>query len=244
MRVHCAHDEEDEARFVVKEIVQQLEKNSDLKRNDIVVLYRTNAQSRPLEEACMTANMPYRIVGGVKFYDRKEVKDVLAYLKFLSNPKDIMAFERLINMPTRGIGPKTRERVTQAAMQNFDGDLLKACLDAPNNADLDAVRSAAVRELGLRLDKLYKRIKEVRLYRVADMIDNVIRQFGFEPYFRDGSEEGEDRFQNIRELLTVAGERESLEDFLGASGTGLGHRQYGREPPSYHFDECSCGKGS
>jgi len=227
VRVHCAHDEEDEARFVVKEITQQLERakagknksSPDLTPNDIVVLYRTNAQSRPIEEACLSANMSYRIVGGVKFYDRKEVKDVLAYLKFLSNPKDIVAFERLINTPTRGIGPKTRDRVLQVAVSDFEGDLLKGCLDAPNNKDVDAVRSAAVRELGLALNKLRNKIipdehGDRRLYRVRDIIESVIKQFGFEKYLRDGSEEGNARYENILELLTVAGERESLEDFL------------------------------
>ncbi|MFO0705210.1 MAG: UvrD-helicase domain-containing protein [Candidatus Andersenbacteria bacterium] len=225
LRVHCAHDEEDEARFVIKDVQQGLEKaggkkgGENLQPNDIVVLYRTNAQSRPIEEACLSANVSYRIVGGVKFYDRKEVKDVLAYLKFLSNPKDIVAFERLINTPSRGIGPKTRERVVQHAVDTLEGDLRAASLDAVNLKELDATRASAVRELGLRLDKLHKKIHpdktgERRLYRVVDVIDQVIRQFGFESYLRDGSEEGEDRFQNIKELMTVAGERESLEDFL------------------------------
>ncbi|MFH0830577.1 MAG: UvrD-helicase domain-containing protein [Parcubacteria group bacterium] len=214
IQVHCAQDEEDEARFVVKEIQQALTLQKDLRPNDIVVLYRTNAQSRPLEEACLSAHLSYRIVGGVKFYDRKEVKDVLAYLKFLQNPKDVVAFERLVNTPPRGLGPKTRQRLLQAAVVDFEGDILKSALDAPNNNELDAVRAAGVRELGLILNKIQRRLKQGRLYRVRDIIEAVIRQFDFEKYLRDGSEEGEARFENIRELLTVAGERESLEDFL------------------------------
>jgi DNA helicase-2/ATP-dependent DNA helicase PcrA len=210
--VHAAHDERDEAEYLVRQIKQA--RSDGVALNDIVVLYRTNAQSRTIEEACLSANIAYRIVGGVKFYDRKEVKDVLAYLKFIANPQDAVAFERIINTPTRGLGPKTRERVLEGARTKHRGDILASLLDATNISDIDAVRAAAVRELGLALHKIRSAILEKNMKRVSKVIDRVIREFAFEKYLRDGSEEGESRFENIKELLSVAGDRESLEDFL------------------------------
>jgi len=161
---------------------------------------------------------------------------VLAYLKFLANPRDAIAFERLLNTPARGLGPKSRERVFMAAREKHSGDLLDAMLDATNNGELDSVRAAAVRELGLELHKLRGQLpgataeveagagapaaaKDIepsakKIRRVAKLIDQVVRTFGFEKYLRDGSDEGEMRYENVKELLTVAGERESLQDFL------------------------------
>ncbi len=216
--IHEARDERDEAQYVVERVRKA--QRSDTPLNHIVVLYRTNAQSRAVEEACLFANLPYRIIGGIKFYDRKEVKDVLAYLKFLANPKDGIAFERLLNTPARGLGPKTRERVYMEAREKHSGDLLAAMLDATNNKELDAVKATAVRELGLSLYKLREQLPDAaksdakKIRRISKLIDQVVRQFGFEKYLRDGSDEGEARFENVKELLTVAGERESLEDFL------------------------------
>jgi DNA helicase-2/ATP-dependent DNA helicase PcrA len=233
--IHQAADERDEAEFVIRQVRKAQTQGVPL--NDLVVLYRTNAQSRSMEEACLSANIPYRIVGGLKFYDRKEVKDVLAYLKFLDNPKDVIAFERLLNTPTRGLGPKTRDSIIAAAQKlgkNTDkkkskpskgaskppeekGNLLLAMLDATNNEEIDAVRATAVRELGLQLHGLREQLSEdskKRIRRVAVLIDTVIRSFGFEKFLRDGSEEGESRYENIRELMTVAVDREVLSDFL------------------------------
>jgi len=205
--IHQARDERDEAEYVIKRI-QQLQRDG-LPLSESVVLYRTNAQSRPIEEACLQADMPYRMVGGMKFYDRKEVKDVMAYLKFVANPKDIIAYERLLNTPTRGLGPKTRDRIAQHSQDQHGGDLLAAMLDAPAIEDVDAVRAAAVREVGLTLHKLRERHGNV-----ADLIDTVVREFGFEKFLRDGSDEGESRFENVKELRTVAHGRDSLDDFL------------------------------
>jgi DNA helicase-2/ATP-dependent DNA helicase PcrA len=235
--IHQAADERDESEFVMRQVRKA--QTHGLALNELVVLYRTNAQSRSVEEACLSANIPYRIVGGLKFYDRKEVKDVLAYLKFLDNPKDVIAFERLINTPTRGLGPKTRDSIIAAAQKlgkkktevkkpktpkeaqsqapKEKGNLLFAMLDATQNEEIDAARAVAVRELGLQLHSLQERLSEKserRIRRVADLIDTVIRSFGFEKFLRDGSEEGESRFENIRELMTVAVDREVLSDFL------------------------------
>ncbi len=220
--VHEARDERDEAEYVVSQI-KQLQKgalsegdeaNKKVPASEIVVLYRTNAQSRPIEEACMQANLPYQIVGGVKFYDRKEVKDVMAYLKLLANPKDQVAFERIINVPGRGLGPKTADKIISAAREKFSGDFVQALLEGPNLAGLDGSRAITARDLGLAMHKLTERLADKKIKRVSDLIDAVIREFNFETYLRDGSDEGEARFENIQELRTVASDRESLEDFL------------------------------
>ena len=104
--VHEAYDEEDEAAFVAEE-VRRLAKEERLALHDIAVMYRTNAQSRPMEEALVRRNIPYRLVGGTRFYERREVKDLLAYLRLVQNPFDSMALMRVINLPHRGIGDRT-----------------------------------------------------------------------------------------------------------------------------------------
>ena len=210
--VHEARDERDEADYVLRSVQKMQRQGVSL--NDMVVLYRTNAQSRPVEEACLQQGIPYRIVGGIRFYDRKEVKDVMAYLKFLTNPKDNVSFERIINTPTRGLGARTRDRVHTAAVTKHGSDLFAAMLDATNNTEIDAVRAAAVRELGLSLHKIREGIADRKIKRVSEVIDLILRQFGFEKYLRDGSDEGEMRYENVRELRTVAGNQESLDGFL------------------------------
>src|SRR2546427_2784534 len=104
--LHESYDEEDEALFVVEEI-KRLAADESLAYHDIAVMYRTNAQSRPVEEALVRRNIPYRLVGGTRFYERREVKDLLAYLRLLQNPYDSVALMRVINVPHRGIGDRT-----------------------------------------------------------------------------------------------------------------------------------------
>lgn len=111
--VYSAFNELDEARFVTERIGMEL--NQGASADEIAVLYRSNAQSRVLEEALLRAGIAYRIYGGVRFFDRAEIKDTLAYLRLLVNPNDDTAFERVVNFPTRGIGEKTLDEVRQYA---------------------------------------------------------------------------------------------------------------------------------
>ena len=104
--VHEAYDEEDEAAFVAEEI-RRLIREEKLRHQDIAVMYRTNAMSRPMEEALVRRSIPYRLIGGTRFYERREVKDLLAYLRVLQNPFDSVALMRVINVPHRGIGDRT-----------------------------------------------------------------------------------------------------------------------------------------
>lgn len=205
--LYPAIDENDEARFVVTEI--QSERESGRAYRESAILYRTNAQSRSIEEALLKAGIPYLIIGGVKFYSRKEIKDVLAYLRFLANPRDLLALERLINEPKRGIGKATLEIWDNAARQR----------------SLDYLATISfLRSEGLLQEKKLKTIEgvaELFLHwrdsldhetgmTLAQLIDVVIRESGYLETLRDGTTEGEVREENVKELLSVAKKFDTL----------------------------------
>ena len=123
--------ERDEGRFIVEKIQEEKQQNS--RRNgDFAVLYRTNAQSRVVEEMLMKANIPYKMVGGHKFYDRKEIKDLMAYLRLIANPMDSMSFERIVNEPKRGIGATSIQKLREFAVMHdwsIFGSGSKCCVD-------------------------------------------------------------------------------------------------------------------
>ena len=172
-----ARNELNEGDFLIKEINQLLQNGYSLK--DFVVLYRTNAQSRSVEEAFLRAGLPYKIVGTVKFYERKEIKDILAYLKFIANPQDAISLHRIINNPPRRLAryqkqtPRELKEVSDQGLQNF--------------FDL--------------IEELRQKSQETSL---NELINLVLEKTNFENYLRDGSEEGERRWENIQELFTVA----------------------------------------
>ncbi len=156
--------------------------------NDFVVLYRTNAQSRVLEEVFLQHRIPYRLIGALRFYERREIKDVLAYLKLIINPTDKVSLKRIINTPPRGIGAKS---------QNAD---LKSQNDNPKIIKfLELINYFREQSAKLQLDEL---------------IDLIVRETGYKNYILDGTEEGEMRFENINELKSVAQKAQSLEEFL------------------------------
>ncbi|NMC64466.1 MAG: UvrD-helicase domain-containing protein, partial [SAR324 cluster bacterium] len=130
LRCFIGHNEAEEAEFICREILKI--KNEELSFKDIAVFYRTNAQSRALEEALIDYHIPYRIFGGLKFYDRKEIKDLLAYLKLLVNPSDSQAFLRVINTPARGLGPKSIENIVKLAKKEGTS-LMQAALKLSMN---------------------------------------------------------------------------------------------------------------
>jgi DNA helicase-2/ATP-dependent DNA helicase PcrA len=139
--VHEAYDEEDEANFVVQE-VQRLANEEKRPNRDFAVMYRTNAQSRPLEEAFVRRNIPYRLVGGTRFYERREVKDLLAYLRLVHNPFDSVALMRVINVPTRGIGDRTVTELTRWAGERSIP--VYAALQLVGDSERDTPDAAAV----------------------------------------------------------------------------------------------------
>jgi len=210
-----ATTERDEARYVTERIKSLVRDGSAYR--DFLILYRTNAQSRVFEEALIADGIPYRVVGGVGFYQRAEIKDVVAYLRYIANPSDSIAFKRIINVPRRGIGQQTLAALVSAA--NAEG---KALGEAA--ADTDILRKAVPKKLK-ELERFAELVANLRAnagrQRVSDLLVAVMEESG---YVRElQSEETSDsraRLENLNELVGVAREYESndpeasLEGFL------------------------------
>ncbi len=194
-----AYNEEEEAQFVANEIGRQLA-GGELKLTDCAVMYRTNAQSRALEEAFIRAQLPYALVGGTRFYERREVKDVIAYLRLLQNPNDSITLRRVINVPPRKIGATTLTALRKWAEQN-NQPLIAAVERA---GEIDEVGTAARRALTGFIAAILELREAAKSLNVVDLLDLVVQRIGYERFIRDGSEEGDERWENILELRTVA----------------------------------------
>lgn len=209
--VYTAMDERDESKWITMKIRELLLENVD--PNEIAILYRTNAMSRNLEEAMLDANINYRIVGGVRFYHRAEIKDVLAYLRVLINPDDRVALLRVINTPKRGIGAKTIEKLTESANQKHIG-LLGYLTSAytENSSELPNNVHGFCRAI-IKLQDLFGKES------VSDLIEDVIEFSGYKKDLLQNPD-GETRLENIQELKSLAKKfdafdyDEGLEKFL------------------------------
>ncbi len=169
---------------------------------DYAVLYRTNAQSRSIEEAFVHYGIPYRVVGGVRFYDRKEIKDLMAYLRLIFQPEDRVSFERIVNIPARGVGTKS--------LQNFfawqfsrEVTLAQALREADSCAELTPKARKSLSELGDILDSLRLVMANAS---VSGLIDSLLRRIDYLHFLNDGTPQGEARQENVKELLSVAQE--------------------------------------
>ncbi len=203
--VHEVRDERAEAQEALRNAEQK--RGEGVSFNDQVILYRTNAQSRLFEEACMRNGIPYRIIGGVKFYARKEVKDVLAYLHAILNPNDTVALLRVINVPSRKIGLTTIGRL-QAYASEKGITLWEALKNAGEIADLGDAAAKRIGEFTALLEEYRAKIdQEV----VAHLTLDLLHAVGMEKWLRDDSEEGETRWENVQELITVAHKYDALE---------------------------------
>ena len=205
-----ALDEKDEAQFVVSEVLNY-KKNGDCRFSDFVVLYRTNAQSRILEEVMLRNSIPYRIIGGLKFYQRKEIKDIIGYLRLIQNFNDEISLERIINEPKRNVGDVTLGKWIQyAKANNFDlitaGIKIFQAQSKIQNSRIDSIA---------KFCDFIKRMQEAASkLLLTDLVEKVFKESGYEKYLLDGTEEGQMRYENVEELLTVAkkyDEFESLE---------------------------------
>lgn len=173
---------------------------------DYAVLYRTNAQSRSIEEAFIHYGIPYRIVGGQRFYDRKEIKDIMAYLRLIFQPEDRMSFERIVNVPTRGVGAKSLE--TFMAWQRLHHyTLLEALNRAAECAEVTAKARKALSELGDTLTSLRNVMLDVP---VTGLLDSLLRRIDYLHYLDDGTPQGESRVENVKELLSVTQEYQDM----------------------------------
>ena len=216
-----AEDEGDEAQFIVSEVLNL--RNKGVKLNNVVVLYRTNAQSRIIEEAFLGNSIPYRIIGGLKFYQRKEIKDIIAYLRLVENFNDEISLERIINEPKRGIGDKTVEKWLVFAKENRV-DLIATGLEILNLKfkvlnEGQILKDKISKQRGesiLRFCGFIKRMQEVKnKLTLADFIQKVFSESGYERQLTDGTDEGQMRVENVRELLTVAKKYDAFKEGEG-----------------------------
>lgn len=173
---------------------------------DFAVLYRTNAMSRSIEESLVHYGIPYKIVGGQRFYDRKEIKDLIAYLRFIFQPDDRISFERIVNVPTRGIGAKSIEHFYAWQIEQKIG-LSAALMRAGECSSLTPKARNALSEVG----DMILSLREVMIDApVAGLIDSLIRRIDYMKYLDDGTTQGESRQENVKELLSVAQEYQDL----------------------------------
>jgi superfamily I DNA/RNA helicase len=204
--VHEAYNEEAEAEYVVNEI-RRLARNEDFRLRDVAVMYRTNAQSRALEEQFIRAGVPYVVVGSKKFYERKEIKDVLAYLRLIANPLDTVSLERVINVPNRKIGPKTLAEFRSWAQQQ-DMTPVDALAHVEQHPTLATAGKRALAGFAALLADLRAFACEEPLPR---LVDRLLERSGYAAELHDGTDEGEERWNNVLELRRVAEDFSEIE---------------------------------
>jgi DNA helicase-2/ATP-dependent DNA helicase PcrA len=209
VQVHGVYDESEEARQVADRISAQASIGAR-RYDDFAVLYRTNAQSYTLERAFIQMRVPYQIVGGVRFYDRKEIKDVVAYLKLLYQPNDRMSFSRIANVPTRGVGATSLEKFL--AWQPDSGyDIIEAMVAMAELPVVTGKARAALVALGQKLQMLRADIETTQ---PSALIEATIQAVGYRDYILDGTPQAEDREENLGSLLSDAQNFATLPDFL------------------------------
>ncbi|MEA3351666.1 MAG: UvrD-helicase domain-containing protein [Chloroflexota bacterium] len=210
------YDDRETAAFVVSKIAKDTNSNN-AQPGDFAIMYRTNAQSRVLEEAFLAANMPYKLVGAQRFYGRREIKDVISYLRLVHNPKDEISLMRAINTPRRGIGTKTIASLRTYAQQQrtSSGEVLLGFNNAANSHGSHfSTRAARVlSHFGKMLGHWYAHRDELSPLKLMDLI---LDDVNYRDYIDDDSDEGNDRWENVTELRRLAGEYEErrLEEFL------------------------------
>ncbi|MEE3137596.1 MAG: UvrD-helicase domain-containing protein [Gemmatimonadota bacterium] len=190
-------NEKDEAQWIVSEIQDQIQSTQGLSICDCAVLYRTNAQARALEDAFLRARMPYQVVGGLRFYQRREIQDVLAYLRLISNPKDKTAFDRIVNYPRRGIGHTTREHLTRWAV-----DQGVTMLEAAGRAEeVPGIRTAGVRGLKQFADLMRRLSVRATQETIGEMLEGLVEDINLIKHLNNEGPDGEDRVRNVIELI-------------------------------------------
>ncbi|MFT7472148.1 MAG: DNA helicase-2/ATP-dependent DNA helicase PcrA [Kiritimatiellia bacterium] len=194
-----AFNEQDEARFIVDRMQDWF--NNGNRRSDAAILYRSNAQSRELEDALLRMGMPYRIYGGHRFYERLEIKNALAYLRLVINRDDDTAVERVINVPTRGIGGRTIEQVRSVAREE-NCSLWQACAKCVNESLMTARASNAVLGFLELIDELSLACSELEL---AEKAEHIVNHTGLiQHHEKEGGEKARARIENLEELVTAA----------------------------------------
>jgi DNA helicase-2/ATP-dependent DNA helicase PcrA len=200
-------DEHAEARFVAGEIERLVD--SGTSRDEIAVFYRANAQSRVLEDTLVRYGVGYQVIGGTKFYDRAEIKDAMAYLTLLVNPNDVVAFERIVNSPRRGIGNTSQARIISYA--NTIGESIWDVASAPE--DVPGLGAAAIKSVGRFMSSMERLRERVGSASVGDLLQELLNEVGFLDALRaERTIEAEGRLENLDELIGVAREYDAVAD--------------------------------
>lgn len=193
-----AQSGDDEAHFIIAKIQEEV-KEKKRSYHDFAVLYRTNAQSRTVEESFVKSNVPYQIVGGHKFYDRKEIMDIMAYLKLVANPSDSMSFNRIINTPKRGIGPVSVRRFLDFARENN-----LSILGAFDHITMSGITTRAAAKLSDFSAKLRDAINFAKDHSVTGLTEKILQDFGYTAALKaEHTIEAETRLENLDEFLSV-----------------------------------------
>ncbi|MEO1247781.1 MAG: DNA helicase II [Pseudomonadota bacterium] len=227
IRIYAAYNERDEADFIVARLRDWSAQGNA--RQDAAILYRSNAQSRVLEEGLINARIPYRVYGGLRFFERQEIKDALAYLRLISNRNDDSSFERIVNRPTRGIGARTVETIRAYARANACS-LWRAAGAIASDAEGGRVASTVSKFMSL-IERL---ARETRGLALEDQVDHVIGMSGLIEFFRkEKGEKGATRIENLEELVSAAkgfepdpaGDMAPLDEFLAHAALEAGEGQ-------------------
>lgn len=212
--LHIAKNEYDEAFFIVEEM-EHLKREEYYKFSDFTVLYRTNAQSRAIEDILRRENIPYKIIGGLKFYERKEIKDTMSYLRLIQNPSENLSLQRIINEPKRGIGKTSLEKIEEIA--NINGISMYEVIKKAESFGLNKVYLSS-REFVNVIEEMHSK-KDGML--ISEIIKEVLNKTGYTKALQEeNTAQAESRLENLEEFLTVAMEFEQesaenkLADFL------------------------------
>lgn len=242
-----AEDEEAEARFVAETIQEEMKKGR--KASDFAVLYRTNAQSRIVEEMFLRFSINYRIVGGLKFYQRKEIKDVIAYVRLLQNPKDVLALERIVNEPKRSIGKATLDRWIAFSRKEDMSVMEAAYALSSETSDLRDGKIKAIKQFADIFLKIRATMESRTDLKLTELLDLLTEESGYFASLADGTSEGEVRQENVRELFSVAQKfndtslDQALERFLEEVALSSDTDEINRESEAVHVMTVHSAKG-
>jgi DNA helicase-2/ATP-dependent DNA helicase PcrA len=199
LKLYSAFNDRDEVEFVINRIRTWTEQGGQ--RQEVAILYRSNAQSRVFEEGLMNAAMPYRVYGGLRFFERAEIKDALAYLRLVANRDDDPSFERVVNLPARGIGARSMDVIREAARER-DLSLWQASLALLEESGLSARIANSLRTFMTMIEQLSHQVEGLALH---ETVDTVVRASGLVGHYRqEKGERGEARIENLDELVTAA----------------------------------------
>lgn len=233
--IYPAYNEYEEAKYIAEKIREQAYQG--IKKSEMAILYRSNAQSRILEETLIQAQLPYRIYGGLRFFERAEIKDALAYLRLLINREHDAAFERIINVPTRGIGEQTLSIIREAAKENHCS-LWHAMIDLLDKQSLPARASVALNRFYSLIEELTLKLNDFNLH---ELTAHIIHQSGLTDHFmKEKGEKGRARIENLEELVNAARQANQsdvptsmlLSEFLANAALEAGEHQ------AQAFDDC------